>query len=311
MKGNSPLLLVVSILILQLIPISQGQVVPEVELSCDQPAPVDVYPGATRTTIIYCSLQNSNAYSVGVDLTYQQGVLSVSGPGSATVPAASDYQFQVAARADLGHPVSTNVVTVTAIVTTANGVPVSAITEPTDYEVLVVIKQFSRLRVAVEEPIVTMGIGVEKSVQFNVYNDGNDRDRFNLEIVNKDVLEGSGWSIMSHIDSIEIDSLAPPEKVRITMIAPTQLSSENFTVLSNGSNQQVFNLELKVTSDFSIRTEGVPNYQIVEISIKLIDPEDSGIGDSLAFPNSVLSVLSICSAALLFNVKKVQIQGRI
>jgi hypothetical protein len=116
---------------------------------------------------------------------------------------------------------------------------------------------------------------------------------------------------MSHIDSIEIDSLAPPEKVRITMIAPTQLSSENFTVLSNGSNQQVFNLELKVTSDFSIRTEGVPNYQIAEISIKLIDPEDSGIGDSLAFPNSVLSVLSICSAALLFNVKKVQIQGRI
>ncbi len=300
MRGNSPLLLVVSILILQLLPISQGQVVPEVELSCDQPAPVDVYPGATRSGIIYCSLQNSNAYSVGVDLTYQQGVLSVSGPGSATVPAASDYQFQVAVRADLRHPVSTNIVTVNAKVTTASGVPVSAITESTDYAVQVVIKQFSRLRVAVEEPTFTMGIGAEKSVQFDVYNDGNDRDRFNLEIVNKDVLEEAGWSIMLHIDSIEIDSLAPPEKVRITMIAPTRLSSENFTVLGNGSHQQVFNLELKVTSEFSIRTEGIPNYQIAEVNIKLIGPEKSGIGDSLDFPNSIFSALTICLAALFF-----------
>ena len=62
----------------------------------------------------------------------------------------------------------------------------------------------------------------------------------------------------------------------------------------------MFNLELKVTSEFSIRTEGIPNYQIAEVNIKLIGPEKSGIGDSLDFPNSIFSALTICLAALFF-----------
>ena len=33
----------------------QAQTSPDVSLTCDQPQPIDVYPGATRTTIIYCT----------------------------------------------------------------------------------------------------------------------------------------------------------------------------------------------------------------------------------------------------------------
>ncbi len=78
----------------------QAQTSPDVSLTCDQPAPIEVYPGALRSTIIYCTLTNPTTFSEKVDLTYQQGIISVAGPGSATVPP-GDTSFQVAARADL------------------------------------------------------------------------------------------------------------------------------------------------------------------------------------------------------------------
>ena len=294
-----------AIILLQLVPISQGQnIIPEVEVQCDQPAPIDVYPGATRTTIIYCSIQNSNPYNVKVEMTYQGGVFALAGPVSATVAAASETEFQVAVRGELRQPVGSHQVTVNTQVTEASGAPVSAITQPEEVKLLVVIKQFSRLRVEATESLVTMGVGNEIDLDFLVYNDGNDRDRFNLEISNIEDLEGSGWSVISPMSSVEIDSLAPPEKVRITLIAPPQISSNNFTVLSNGSHQQVFNLEFMVTSEFSVRNEGVANYQIAETSIKLIEPNDSLIARTLAFPNTIFSVFTICSAALFFNYSR-------
>ena len=299
MKGNS-LFFITAIIILQLFPISQGQVVPEVEVECDQPAPIDVYPGATRTTIIYCSIQNSNPYSVTVEMTYQGGVLAIAGPGSATVAPGSETEFQVSVRGELRQPVGQQVVSITSQVTQASGAPVSAITQPEEIKLLVVINQFSRLRVDAMESLVTMGIGSELVVIFSVYNDGNGRDQFNLEITNKDDLEVSGWSVISPMSSVEIDSLAPPEKIRITLIAPSHISSDNFTVLSNGSRQQVFNLEFMATSDFSVRTEGVPNYQTADTSIKLIEPNESRVGSSLPFPNSFFSIFTIFSAALFF-----------
>ena len=146
MKRES-LFFLTAIIFLQLFPISQGQVVPEVEVECDQPAPIDVYPGATRTTIIYCLIQNSNPYSVTVEMTYEGGVLAIAGPGSATVPAASETEFQVSVRGELRQPVGQQVVTINSQVTQANGAPVSTITQPEEVNLLVVINQFSRLRV--------------------------------------------------------------------------------------------------------------------------------------------------------------------
>ena len=64
----------------------QAKTSPDVSLTCDQPAPIEVYPGALRSTIIYCTLTNPTTFSEKVDLTYQQGIISVAGPGSATVP---------------------------------------------------------------------------------------------------------------------------------------------------------------------------------------------------------------------------------
>ena len=229
----------------------QAQTSPDVSLTCDQPAPIEVYPGALRSTIIYCTLTNPTTFSEKVDLTYQQGIISVAGPGSATVPP-GDTSFQVAARADLRQPEGQQVVTITATVTQWNGAPVTAATSPTEAKVMTVFKQFSRLRVGAELAFIQLRPKVDYTLVFDVYNDGNARDKFNVEIQNYDEMVDEGFQLSLPLISQEIDSLAPPEKFRVQMRTPK----------NQGWTDKYFSLQFKATSEYSVRSEGVPNYQI-------------------------------------------------
>ena len=234
----------------------QAQTSPDVSLTCDQPQPIDVYPGATRTTIIYCTLTNPTTFSEKVELTYQSGVIAVAGPGSATVPP-GDTSFQVAARADLRMPEGQQVVTITATVTQWNGAPVSGASTPTEAKVLTVFKQFSRLRVGSELAFLQLRPKVDYTLVFDVYNDGNARDKFNVEIQNYDELNDAGFQLSLPLISQEIDSLAPPEKFRVQMRTPK----------NQGWTDKYFSLQFKATSEYSVRTEGIPNYQIQVMTI--------------------------------------------
>ena len=229
----------------------QAQTSPDVSLTCDQPAPIEVYPGALRSTIIYCTLTNPTTFAEKVDLTYQQGIISVAGPGSATVPP-GDTSFQVAARADLRQPEGQQVVTITATVTQWNGAPVTAATSPTEAKVMTVFKQFSRLRVGAELAFIQLRPKVDYTLVFDVYNDGNARDKFNVEIQNYDEMVDEGFQLSLPLISQEIDSLAPPEKFRVQMRTPK----------NQGWTDKYFSLQFKATSEYSVRSEGVPNYQI-------------------------------------------------
>ena len=234
----------------------QAQTSPDVSLTCDQPAPIEVYPGALRSTIIYCTLTNPTTFSEKVDLTYQQGIISVAGPGSATVPP-GDTSFQVAARADLRQPEGQQVVTITATVTQWNGAPVTAATSPTEAKVMTVFKQFSRLRVGAELAFIQLRPKVDYTLVFDVYNDGNARDKFNVEIQNYDEMVDEGFQLSLPLISQEIDSLAPPEKFRVQMRTPK----------NQGWTDKYFSLQFKATSEYSVRSEGVPNYQIKVMTI--------------------------------------------
>ena len=234
----------------------QAQTSPDVSLTCDQPAPIEVYPGALRSTIIYCTLTNPTTFSEKVDLTYHQGIISVAGPGSATVPP-GDTSFQVAARADLRQPEGQQVVTITATVTQWNGAPVTAATSPTEAKVMTVFKQFSRLRVGAELAFIQLRPKVDYTLVFDVYNDGNARDKFNVEIQNYDEMVDEGFQLSLPLISQEIDSLAPPEKFRVQMRTPK----------NQGWTDKYFSLQFKATSEYSVRSEGVPNYQIQVMTI--------------------------------------------
>ena len=234
----------------------QAQTSPDVSLTCDQPQPIDVYPGATRTTIIYCTLTNPTTFSEKVEHTYQSGGIAGAGPGSATVPP-GDTSFQVAARADLRMPEGQQVVTITDTVTQWNGAPVSGASTPTEAKVLTVFKQFSRLRVGSELAFLQLRPKVDYTLVFDVYNDGNARDKFNVEIQNYDELNDEGFQLSLPLISQEIDSLAPPEKFRVQMRTPK----------NQGWTDKYFSLQFKATSEYSVRTEGIPNYQIQVMTI--------------------------------------------
>tara|TARA_B110000495_G_C22933468_1_gene545778 strand:+ start:151 stop:1062 length:912 start_codon:yes stop_codon:yes gene_type:complete len=236
----------------------QAQTSPEVSLTCQQPNAIDVFPGSTRTSIVYCTLSNPTAVSETVKITYSAGVLGIAGPGSKSVPGGGQsVSFEVALRAELRMPEGQQVVTITAEVTNWGGVTSGFASEPVESKVLAVFKQFSRLRVGAELAFLQLRPKVDYMMQFDVYNDGNARDKFFVEVQNYDELNDAGFQLSIPLITDEIESLAPPTKFRIQMRTPK----------NQGWTDKYYNLQFKATSDFSIRTEGIPNYQVQSMTI--------------------------------------------
>ncbi|DAC35547.1 MAG TPA: hypothetical protein HA303_02330 [Candidatus Thalassarchaeaceae archaeon] len=229
--------------------------VPDVSLSCDQPQPIDVYPGATRSTIINCRVENPTVHQEKVRITIQAGVLAVSGPASLTVGSGSEVSFQVSVRAELRAPEGQHQVSISAEVTMANGIPVTS--DPTSYNIMAIIRQFSRLRVASEVAFLQLRPKVDYMLVFDVYNDGNAMDRFNIVIQNYDDLNDEGFQLSIPLVSVEIESMAPAEKIRVQMRTPK----------NQGWTDKYFSLQFKATSEYSVRTEGIPNYQVQTMTI--------------------------------------------
>ena len=229
--------------------------VPDVSLSCDQPQPIDVYPGATRSSIINCRVENPTVHQEKVRITIQAGVLAVSGPASLTVGSGSEVAFQVSIRAELRAPEGQHQVSISAEVTMANGIPVTS--DPTSYNIMAIIRQFSRLRVASEVAFLQLRPKVDYNLIFDVYNDGNAMDRFNIEVQNYDELNDEGFQLSIPLVSVEIESMAPPEKIRVQMRTPK----------NQGWTDKYFSLQFKATSEYSVRTEGIPKYQIQTMTV--------------------------------------------
>ena len=233
---------------------AQGAV-PDIVLTCDQPQPIDVNPGATRSGIINCRIENPTVHQEKVRIQIQAGVLAFSGPATLSIGGGSEVSFQVMVRAELRAPEGQHQVTVSAEVTMANGIPVTS--EPSAANSMVIIRQFSRLRVASEVAFLQLRPKVDYNLVFDVYNDGNALDRFNIAIENYDDLNDEGFQLSIPLVSVEIESMAPPEKIRVQMRTPK----------NQGWTDKYFSLQFKATSEYSVRTEGIQNYQIQTMTI--------------------------------------------
>ncbi len=145
MRGS--ILLICALLIgssIPMIPSSEAQIVPEIEISCEEPEEIEVFPGAEREreTTVYCILENPNPYSETVQLTYQQGGLMVSGPDSVTVSGGSSEIFEVEIRSETRSPPLTQIITIYAEVTEAGGFPVSGTSQGKAVEVTIVVLKY-------------------------------------------------------------------------------------------------------------------------------------------------------------------------
>jgi hypothetical protein len=119
------------------------------------------------------------------------------------------------------------------------------------------IMQFSRLRVEAEEPFKQLRPKVDYIFEFKVYNDGNAYDRFNIEIANRDDLEEADFQITLPTISTEIEPQAPADKVRVMIRTPKV----------QGWSDTYYQLQFRATSEYSVRTEGIPNYQTQMVTL--------------------------------------------
>lgn len=230
---------------------------PDIDIQCSPGnIPIDVYPGSTRVGTTYCTATNPTSYSEVVRLTYSTGGLAYAGPGSVTVPPNDAITFEVTVRGDLRMAETTRTVSISGTVDTFNGIanpnPVAKISN-----VMVVIKQFSRLQVDASEPFKQLRPKVDYYFEFRVHNQGNALDKFNVEINNRQELEEAGFQISLPLISTEIDAMAPAEKISVLTRTPK----------IQGWSDNYYQLQFKATSDFSVRTEGVPNYQVQMVTI--------------------------------------------
>ena len=84
-------------------PVSSAQigVLPSIEITCDDPDPIEVWPGATRSTIVYCTLENPSIHSESVEIGTgsDEGEFEFAAPASVTIGSGQEVDIQVVVRA--------------------------------------------------------------------------------------------------------------------------------------------------------------------------------------------------------------------
>ena len=229
--------------------------IPAVDLQCLSPNPsgavdVPVYPGSTLTGFANCKVTNPNTYVERIQIQADADGMAVAAPGVISLGPGSESEFQVVVRADQNMTMSGRNLVVTATVVEANGVPPPNIAE-SQVNMIINILQFSRLQVETLTPFVEVNAGSEITLEFKVYNLGNWADTFSISYENRN--NTTGLEISSEFTKIDIESTAPPKKVKLFVVAPDK--SSNWIVGSDGEKFIYAFVEFIAVSDFSCQFE--------------------------------------------------------
>jgi len=235
---------------------------------------VDVYPGATLTGQALCTVSNPNSYQEKIKIEVQADGLVVAHPSSITLGPNAEEEFVVTIKADERMAASSRNLVVKATVTEMMGLPPPNLAEE-ETTMIVSIMQYSGLQVESVDSLITLKTKVDYNVEFKVYNQGNNADRFLVGLTDdsRDFLENAGFSISIPSVKVEIDSMAPPMKVRVAMRTPT--SYEDWPINSEGDHEMTFRLDFIATSEFSCNYEANCNSETVSTSI-VVFQEASG-----------------------------------
>ena len=290
------LILVFSVSLLPIPKVEAQTGLPDVELTCTSDSgsqiQIHVHPGATLTGFAICTASNPNPYSEKIQIDTEVEHLAISHPTTIILGPNSEEDFQVALRAPPQYPASSIALKVTATVVEAGGIP-SPYNAQSEVSMSVEIMQFSDLRVQATESILILDSELDYNLQFKIYNDGNNLDKFRLGVTNSylENLEDYGFSITIPLASIEIGSKTPPQIVRVEMRTPKDV--ENWPVNSDGEHEMTFDLEFYAESDFSCEYEvSGCNKESVIVRITVNGGEESG---------GILSVSSESSQMLVYG----------
>lgn len=226
---------------------AEAQVNPDINILCSPSAiEIDVAPGDTRIGTTYCDATNPTLYVEKVNIQVTSAGLTYSAPGSITVAAGDTTTFEVVVRGEDQMAEGSRQVTISARVDQANGAPCPTCTSQTT-NLMVVVKQFAMLRVQADEPFKQLRPKVDYVFEFKIYNDGNNRDQFIIDVANRDELSDAGFQISLPEVNTWIESKAPPQKMRVMMRTPKK----------QGWSDHYYQLDFRSTSEHSIRSGGV------------------------------------------------------
>ena len=283
--GKSVLTIICLFLVTQAPYASSQSALPEIELQCNPSSIlIDVHPGATGTGMTVCTLTNNSVHLLEVDIFVESGNLVAAAPGSVTVQGGTSVDFEVSIRAEIGQPYGVQSVKIVADVSTVNGVA-SPTEEKSEMSVLAQIRQYSRLEISANQPLLDINSGETKQLTYTVTNTGNWMDRFSFAVsgFSQDILEEIGFVIV--LDRVYQEINAGTSGVfTVTITAPYKGDTTADEMIWEKNQEDLYELivqlEVTATSDYSIRTEGVPNRESAITVMTVTDPTTESIFES-------------------------------
>ena len=285
---------------------SAQNVMPAVDLECELSANVNVYPGATMSGYVYCIASNPSAYSEKIEISIESGVLNSAAPGSLTVPAAAEVEFQVLVRAEEGMMKQSMTIDVNAVVTEANGISTDSLPEASDSATVVVnILQYSRMSIEVSKSQYNVETDSVFDVVATITNEGNWEDElcYSATDWSRDNLESNAFVITQNSFCKEV-GMGEEDTVTFTISTPASRSETDFSWEKNDDEnyEALVLLELEVRSTYSCNyeTSGC-NWQRGQVLMLVTDIDDSGVIATLS-DGGVLMVAGIGGAVLIVAV---------
>lgn len=271
------------------LPGAQAQVgAPDVNLECETGSiDIDVYPGASATGVVTCTVSNPNSYQEKIDIQVTADGLAVAAPGSITLGPNAEEDFIVTVKAQEQMSKQSRQMTVTATVSEVMGAPPPNIAQK-DATVIMNIKQFAGLQLETYTPSVTLPTNNESMLGFGIYNTGNWVDRYLISITpnSMDNLETAGFKISLPANKIEIENRANQERVFVFIETPDDYSGWNQN--SDGMYEATFVLEFEAKSEFSCNNGNCITETVTVAITVLHEAETTGDILSSAADNQLL-----------------------
>ncbi len=266
-------------------PYATSQALPDIELQCSPSGVlIDVHPGATGTGMTFCTLTNNSVHLLEVDIFVESGILLAAAPGSVTVQGGTSVDFEVSIKAEIGQPEGAHSVKIVAVVNTVNGIA-SPTEEKSEMSVLAQIRQYSSLEISANQPLLDINSGETKELAYTVTNTGNQMDkfRFGISLFTQGILEEIGFVIVLNTVSQEIDA-GTSGVFTITITAPYKGDIVAEGIIWEKNKDDLYNLivqlEVTATSDYSLRSEGIPNSVSAITVMTVTDPTTESIFES-------------------------------
>lgn len=198
----------------------EALIIPDLTVTVDPSILVlDVSPGANPTGQVDCTLDNPTlnqetvrltTMAPGLTITPEIYMVTVGPQSSRTVPIAVAAEPRSVRR-------------IVSVTVRAEVVKVNGIDTLTGYETYtgfqVMVNQYARVVLTVSEPFQKVKPGKEYPLSLKVFNDGNDRDRFEISCTNKKELEDAGFSIVI-VPSVTQD-VDPGKHIEVKVIVQT------------------------------------------------------------------------------------------